>query len=174
VGRAGHTDRCGPVAIGLPVGRARRSRFFRSRNRFISPTTGAKWASAVRLVSADCIVADTPPSDDALAASIALGDVAVIPCLPSGLDLEATEPHAAIVNAVRARRADPLHVILVPNRVDSRARGQTAGRGDEAIWRNCCRPTGSRYAFVRAFNTGISIGEFYPNGPADKEVRALR
>ena len=97
----------------------------------------AEWAAAVRSIHSDFVVVDTPPSDDSLAASIALADVAVIPVLPSGLDLEATSRTLEIVGAVRARRADYVHVVLVPNRVDRRTlEGPPTRRRDGRIRRD--------------------------------------
>jgi cellulose biosynthesis protein BcsQ len=79
----------------------------------------AKWTATVRQVRTDYVVIDTPPSDEALAASMALAHVAVIPSLPSGLDLEVTRRTLNIVNAVRRWRTNSVHVILAPNRVAS-------------------------------------------------------
>src|SRR5579872_7104496 len=134
----------------------------------------AKWASAVRTVGGDYVVVDTPPSDEALAASIALGDLAVIPCLPSGLDLEATTRTLQIVNAVRVRRAAPLQAVLVPNRVDMRTlEGRQLVEEMEQYGETVGPPIGSRQAFVRAFSVGMSVSDFQPNGPADLELRML-
>ncbi len=134
----------------------------------------AEWASAVRRVHNDFVVVDTPPSDNSLAASIALADVAVIPVLPSGLDLEATNRTLEIVGAVRRAAADYVHVVLVPNRVDRRTlEGRQLVEEMEEYGEIVAPPIGNRSAFVRAFSTGNSVGEFDPNGPGIREIREL-
>src|ERR1700760_2048070 len=80
----------------------------------------------------------------------------------------------SIVDSVRSRRASPLGVVLVPNRVDRRTlEGQQLetelGRFGEVVG-----PTiGSRSAFVRAFAEGLAIAESAPNSSADLEIRQL-
>jgi chromosome partitioning protein len=134
----------------------------------------AKWAAAVRRIVRDYIVMDMPPSDEALASSIALADVAVIPCLPSGLDLEATGRTLDIVNAVRRRRAEDLHVVLVPNRVDRRTlEGRQLFEEMEQFGETVARPIGSRFVFVRAFSTGVSVKNIDPLGLAAFELAKL-
>jgi chromosome partitioning protein len=134
----------------------------------------AEWATAVRSIHNHFVVVDTPPSDDSLAASIALADVAVIPVLPSGLDLEATNRTLEIVGAVRSRRADYVHVVLVPNRVDRRTlEGRQLVEEMEEYGEIVAPPIGNRTAFVRAFSMGNSVGEFDPSGQSIREIREL-
>jgi len=134
----------------------------------------AKWVTAVKRVVSDYVVIDTPPSDEALASSIALADVAVIPCLPSGLDLEATSRTLDIVNAVRRRRADDLHVVLVPNRIDRRTlEGRQLVEEMERFGETVAPPIGSRLAFVRAFSTGVSVKNIDAQGAATLELNKL-
>ncbi len=141
---------------------------------FLSGRPVAEWASAVRRVHHDFVVVDTPPSDDSLAASIALADLAIIPVLPSGLDLEATNRTLEIVGAVRARRADRLHVVMVPNRVDKRTlEGRQLVEEMEEYGEIVAPPIGNRSAFVRAFSVGNSVGDFEPDGPGIREIREL-
>jgi chromosome partitioning protein len=134
----------------------------------------ADWAAAVRRFHNEVVVIDTPPSDDSLAAAIALADVAVIPVLPSGLDLEATSRTLEIVGAVRARRADNVHVVLVPNRIDRRTlEGRQLVEEMEDYGEIIGPPIGNRTAFVRAFSMGNSVGEFDPHGQGICEIRDL-
>jgi chromosome partitioning protein len=141
---------------------------------FSPHTPVAEWAAAVRRVHNDFVVVDTPPSDDSLAASIALADVAVIPVLPSGLDLEATHRTLEIVRAVRGRRAEYVHVVLVPNRVDRRTlEGRQLVEEMEEYGEIIASPIGNRSAFVRAFSIGNSVTEFDPDGPGAREIREL-
>jgi chromosome partitioning protein len=141
---------------------------------FSSSSSVTGWASSVRRVQADFIIIDTPPSDTAMAASLSLADVAVIPCLPSGLDLEATARSLDIVHAIRARRANRLHVILVPNRVDIRTlEGRQLVEEMERFDERIAAPIGSRTAFVRSFSIGYSVSQYDPKGLAAAEIRLL-
>ena len=134
----------------------------------------ADWAAAVRRLHNEIVIIDTPPSDNSLAASIALADIAVIPVLPSGLDLEATNRTLEIVGAVRARRTDNVHVVLVPNRVDRRTlEGRQLVEEMEGYGEIIAPPIGSRTAFVRAFSMGNSVGQFDPHGQGICEIRDL-
>ena len=134
----------------------------------------AQWASKVKLLRSDFAFVDTPPSDEAVAASMALAHVAVIPCLPSGLDLEATARTLQIVGAVRTRREEELHVVLVPNRVDRRTlEGRQIIEEMELFGETVARPIGNRSAFVRAFATGQSVCDSEPDRIADLEIREL-
>jgi chromosome partitioning protein len=132
------------------------------------------WVSSVGLVRSDYVVIDTPPSEAALGAALAIANVVIIPCTPSGLDLEATIKTLEHVQLVRARRTQPLHVILAPNRVDRRTLegkqlAEELGRFGEIV----TEPIGSRSAFVRSFFFGRSIGMLDPRGPGVQEVRHL-
>jgi chromosome partitioning protein len=132
------------------------------------------WAREVRRVKADIVLVDTAPGERQVGASIALADLVIVPCTPSGLDLDATGRTLSIITAVRRRRAAPLAVILIPNRVDSRTE---EGRQLEdellAMGETVSRPIGYRSAFVRAFNVGQSVAEFASGHAADNEIRAL-
>jgi chromosome partitioning protein len=132
------------------------------------------WALSVKRIDSDYVVIDTPPTDVGMGGALSLADVAVIPCLPSGLDLEATARTLEIVQAVRAQRADDLQVILVPNRVDSRTlEGRQLAEELERFGEHIAPTIGSRTAFVRSFSIGKSIGDLDPNGPGTGEIREL-
>jgi chromosome partitioning protein len=134
----------------------------------------AAWAGRVRLIEAACIVVDAPPHDRAVGAAVALSDILLIPCTPSGLDIESTEHTLAIVRAVRERRASPLEVVLVPNRVDSRTlEGRQVIEELQGFGEAVADPVGNRSAFVRAFSLGCSVTELAPGEKADLEIRAL-
>jgi len=133
-----------------------------------------RWVNAVSRVAGAYVVIDTPPVDDAVAASIALADVAIVPCLPSGLDLEATGRTLDVVRVIRARRSAPLPVILVPNRVDRRTlEGRQIVEELERFGEIIAPPIGSRYSFVRAFSSGISVAALDPGGSAAHELGVL-
>ena len=136
----------------------------------------ANWAHEVIRISADheYIVLDTAPSEDALSATIAACSLVVVPCTPSGLDLEATARTLEIVNPIRARRQGHPPLILVPNRVDARTLegrqlvDELAGFGEVVS-----PPIGYRTAFVRAFSDGCSVAEIPEGQVADLEVKLL-
>ena len=93
---------------------------FRVEGLAIPDAAVSRWAETVMRFDTDFLVIDTAPNDRALAASIAVCNVVLLPCTPSGLDIEATHHALKIVEAVRVRRRDPLQVAIVPNRVDMR------------------------------------------------------
>ena len=63
------------------------------------------WAKEVQRIKADCVVIDTAPNDRSLGATSAISDLVLVPCTPSGLDLDATVRTLEIVDAVRVRLA---------------------------------------------------------------------
>jgi chromosome partitioning protein len=132
------------------------------------------WVAEVRRVEADYVVIDTAPNDRALGASIAVSDLILIPCTPSGLDLEATVRTLEIIDNVRARRRERVHVVLVPNRVDQRTlEGQQLADELIAFGEPVAVAIGDRSAFVRAFAKGQSVGDLAPGQSADREIRSL-
>jgi chromosome partitioning protein len=134
----------------------------------------SRWAQTVRDLPHSHIIMDCAPNDRVLGAACALASLVLIPCTPSGLDLEAAAQTLSIVNAVRHRRHSDLNVILVPNRVDART---LEGRQIVAEMSSFGEPVapaiGSRSGFVRAFSSGMSICDFEPQGLAAKEVQLL-
>lgn len=142
----------------------------------VTAETLAPWVQSVRKKKADVLVLDCPPHlDAALGAAISLADLAVMPCGPSGLDMLAMGEVLGVVRAVRQRRTDGKPAALVvPNRVDRRT---SEGRELVDELAKLGEPVGPalayRSAFVRAFNTGDTVGTFAPGSPADLEVKAL-
>jgi chromosome partitioning protein len=134
----------------------------------------AQWAQIVRDLPHTHVVMDCAPHDRILGAACALASVVLVPCTPSGLDLEAAAQTLAIVNAVRHRRRPDLNVILTPNRVDSRT---LEGRQLMAEMASFAEPVGpavgSRASFVRAFSAGLAICDFDPLGPASIDIERL-
>jgi chromosome partitioning protein len=134
----------------------------------------AIWARRAREIDAVCVVIDAPPHDRAVGAAVAISDILLVPCTPSGLDLESTEQTLGIVRAVRERRAARLDVLLVPNRVDARTlEGRQVIDELRCFGEAVAGPIGNRQAFVRAFSLGCSVAELAPGEKADLEVRAL-
>jgi chromosome partitioning protein len=132
------------------------------------------WANHIKAVQADYLVIDTAPNEREMAASVALCDLILVPCTASGLDLEATSRTLSIIQAVRNKRKAPLRVILVPNRVDRRTlEGRQLVEELQTFGEPVGPPIANRSAFVRAFSTGQSVGDFAAGQPADLEIRNL-
>jgi chromosome partitioning protein len=121
----------------------------------------ASWVQDVRQIEADVVVIDTAPVDRSLGAACAISDLVLVPCTPSGLDLDATMRTLEIVDAVRVRSRGVPALILVPNRVDRRTlEGQQLVDELTAFGEHISAPIGDRAAFVRAFATGHAISRW--------------
>jgi chromosome partitioning protein len=132
------------------------------------------WGKKIASVQAEWIVIDTAPSERDVGASVAISSMIVVPCTPSGLDLESTWQTLGIVAAVRDRRQAPLSVVLVPNRVDSRTlEGRQIVSELTRLGEAVAPPIGNRSAFVRAFASGRSVGEADPGDLAHLEISNL-
>jgi chromosome partitioning protein len=134
----------------------------------------AAWLDVVRGVEANCIVIDTAPSDRALGASIAIADLVIVPCTPSGLDIEATARTLGIISAVRVRRGHVPALILAPNRVDIRTlEGRQLVEALADFGETVAPAIGDRSAFVRAFSAGRSVADIARGTAAEREIAAL-
>jgi len=136
----------------------------------------ATWMRELRRVAAsyDYVVVDTAPSPRALGASIAIASLVMVPCTPSGLDIEATVGTLEIIKKVRAhRRGHPL-LIIVPNRVDARTLEGKQLVDELLAFGEIVSPTiGNRSAFVRAFSVGRSIAEMASGEEGHREIQML-
>jgi chromosome partitioning protein len=138
--------------------------------------TAATWVHKLVQVTkfADYAVVDTAPHEYAVSASVAVSDLVVVPCTPSGLDLNATARTLEIIDMVRARKHGHPRVILVPNRVDSRTReGRQIGVALSGFNELVSPTIGDRAAFVRAFTAGRSVGEEPDAMAANREIQIL-
>jgi chromosome partitioning protein len=128
---------------------------------------------AVRAIAADYVVIDTAPDASTMIAPIALANVTVVPCTPTGLDIETRARTIEIVRKVR-RTIPEKQCFIVPNRVDARTlEGRQFVEELERLGERISPSVGSRVAFVRAFSAGQSISAFEPGGLASSEVREL-
>ena len=116
----------------------------------------AEWARLMRQIPHQIIVVDSAPNDRVLGAVLAVANIVLMPCTPSGLDIEATARTLDIVREVRATRQTALRAMIVPNRVDQLG-----------------PMIGSRSAYVRAFALGQSVADFASGTPADIEIKTL-
>jgi chromosome partitioning protein len=120
------------------------------------------------------VVIDTAPNAREMGASIALANLVLVPCTPSGLDLDATLQTLAIIDAARERRRDQIKVILVPNRLDRRTlEGRQLIDELSEFGELVAPPIASRAAFVRCFTSGQSVASFVPGDAADQEIQQL-
>jgi chromosome partitioning protein len=137
-------------------------------------TSVSAWAQEVRNIQAGLVVIDTAPNAREMGASIALANLILVPCTPSGLDLDATVQTLAIIGAARERRRDAIKVILVPNRLDRRTlEGRQLVEELREFGEIVAPPIASRSAFVRSFTSGQSVASFMPGDAADVEIRQL-
>lgn len=120
------------------------------------------------------VVVDTAPSEHALSASTGVSSLVLVPCTPSGLDLEAMVRALEIIDTVRTRRRGLPSLILVPNRVDARTLEGRQLVEELTGFNEAVAPTiGDRSAFARAFSTGRSVTEIADGQMADHEIKLL-
>ncbi len=151
-----------PGHLGFPV-----------RDLVLGEQSVVTWAKAVQRVEADYVVIDTAPNDRSLGAASGISDLVLVPCTPSGLDLEATIRTLEIVDAVRVRPHGIPRLILVPNRVDRRTlEGQQLVDELNGFGEHVSPPIGDRAVFVRAFSTGFPISS-WAGELAYGEIRTL-
>jgi chromosome partitioning protein len=132
------------------------------------------WAQEVRRIQAGLVVIDTAPNAREMGASIALANLVLVPCTPSGLDLDATLQTLAIIDAAREHRREQIKVILVPNRLDRRTlEGRQLIEELSEFGELVAPPIASRAAFVRCFTSGQSVASFVPGDAADQEIQQL-
>ena len=125
----------------------------------------ANWADLIWAAPGTTTIIDTPPHEYAVGAGVAVADVVVLPCTPSGLDLSAMEHAIAAIIFVRNKRGFDVPALLVPNRVDIETpEGQQIIESLEEFSEIVCNPIASRPAYVRAFSDGnLPIGELVLN-----------
>jgi chromosome partitioning protein len=138
--------------------------------------TVTNWVRELVRVAAkyEYAVVDTAPSERNLGASIAISNLVLVPCTPSGLDLEATVRTLEIIDAVRNRRRGHPSLIMVPNRVDARTREGKQIVDELAAFGEVVSPAiGNRSAFVRAFTAGRSVAEMPDGQLGHREIAQL-
>jgi chromosome partitioning protein len=136
----------------------------------------ATWAHELARASKlyNFVIVDTAPHEYAVSASVAVSDLVIVPCTPSGLDLNATARTLEIIDMVRARKRGQPSLILVPNRVDARTReGRQIGVALSGFNEVVSPTIGDRAAFVRAFSTGQTVAEMPDGLAAHREIQML-
>ena len=128
----------------------------------VSPENLQDWVLRLRRVKADVLILDCPPHlDVALGAAVGMADLVLLPCGPSGLDMLAMGEVLGVVRAARQKRGGRPDALVVPNKLDRRT---AEGRELVDELSKLGEPVGPalayRSAFVRAFNTGDTVGIF--------------
>jgi chromosome partitioning protein len=126
------------------------------------------------IASYEYVIIDTAPSERAVGASIAVSNMVLVPCTPSGLDLEATTRTVEIIKIVRAHRPRHLGLMLVPNRVDARTlEGRQLVEELSGFGETVGPTVGDRSAFVRAFSAGRSVADMPEGQAAQREIELI-
>jgi chromosome partitioning protein len=140
----------------------------------LADQTVQEWVRDVKQVSATYAVIDTAPNDRALGAAIAIADLVLVPCTPSGLDVEATVRTLEIIDAVRLRRQGQPDMILVPNRVDTRTlEGRQLAEELTGFGETVGPVIGDRSSFIRAFASGHAVADITAGQAAGREIGLL-
>lgn len=120
------------------------------------------------------VVVDTAPSEQALSALARVSSLVIVPCTPSGLDLEAMVRTLEIIDTVRIDQHGHPNLIIVPNRVDARTLEGRQLVEELTGFNEIIGPTiGDRSVFVRAFSSGRSIAEMADGEVAHREIQLL-
>jgi chromosome partitioning protein len=120
------------------------------------------------------VVVDTAPSEQALSALARVSSLVIVPCTPSGLDLEAMVRTLEIIDTVRIDQHGHPNLIIVPNRVDARTLEGRQLVEELTGFGEVIGPTiGDRAVFVRAFSSGCSIAEMADGEVAHREIQLL-
>jgi chromosome partitioning protein len=131
------------------------------------------WVRQTRTVAAEYVVVDSAPNAKTVIAPIAISHLTVLPCTPSGLDLEGIARTLEFFGTVRSRWPEK-RCVIVPNRVDSRTLEGRQFLEELARFGQIVGPSvGNRVAFVRAFASGQPVADLEPRGPAAEEVGRL-
>jgi chromosome partitioning protein len=136
----------------------------------------SNWVGKLNEISSEYayVVVDTAASARAYVASIAASSLVLVPCTPSGLDLQGTEAALELVDEIRRSRRGLPRVILVPNRVDARTlEGKQLVDELVAFGEEVAPTIGYRSSFVRAFHRGRSIAETAGGQAGHREIQLL-
>lgn len=126
--------------------------------------------------SADVLIVDLAPGFNPLVfAAVKRADIAIVPCTPSGLDLEPTADALEIAHEARDGRP---HLALVPSRTFPRTR---LGRDLPGVLAGIGEPYGAtvlpgithRVVCAESVLAGQSVLEYEPDGESAKEFVAL-
>ena len=115
-------------------------------------------------------ILDTAPHTETAALDAArAADMALVPCKPALIDLQAIGSTLDVVHLAKV----PAHIVL--NAVPSRGDLAEQARQAVDIYDIPCAPceVGHRIGFVHAYNAGLTVQEFEPSSKATNEINAL-
>jgi chromosome partitioning protein len=129
------------------------------------------WLTAARAAGFGLAIIDTPPAAGAEAGeAVRLSDLALIPCRPSLIDLEAIRRTAQMI----AITAKPGFVVFNGAPVAARGLLDDAGKfASAAGLASAPVVVRERSAFRHAWPSGSSVSEYEPGGKAAGEIAAL-
>ena len=116
-------------------------------------------------------ILDTAPHTEIAALDAArTSDMALVPCKPALIDLQAI---GSTMDVVTLAKVPETHIVLnaVPPRGDLAEQARQAVERYEVPCAPC--EIGHRIGFVHAFNAGLTVQEFEPKGKATNEINAL-
>ena len=115
-------------------------------------------------------ILDTAPHTEVAALEAArASDMALVPCKPSLIDLQAIGSTIDVAHLARV----PAHIVF--NAVPPRGDLTEQARQAVEIYDVPCAPCeiGHRIGFVHAYNAGLTVQEFEPKSKASNEIHAL-
>jgi chromosome partitioning protein len=129
------------------------------------------WVRQTRNVAAEYVVVDSAPNAKTVIAPIAISHLTVLPCTPSGLDLEGMARTLDFFGTVRSRWPEKRCVTCQTGcrTLEGRQFLEELAQFGQTV----APSVGNRVAFVRAFASGQSVADFEPRGPAADEVGRL-
>jgi chromosome partitioning protein len=113
------------------------------------------WVKRIQASPGRVTIIDSPPNEYAMGAAVAVAELVIVPCTPSGLDLAATEQAINAINFARKQRKHKVPILIVPNRVDPRTlEGQQITEELRKFGEIVTAPIVGRLGYVRAFTRG--------------------
>lgn len=119
---------------------------------------------------ATLVILDTAPHTETAALdAAAVAEMALIPCKPALIDLQAI---TSTINVIRLANV-PARIVF--NAVPSRGDRVDQARSAVEVFDVPCVPcaVGDRVAFMDAYNAGLTVQEYEPRGKASQEVSDL-
>lgn len=133
-----------------------------------------RWADDIREINSDFVIIDSPPLlDDVFGGTIAISNLVLVPCTPSGIDLAVTHTTLDVINEMREKDGEP-KILLVPSRVDLRTRlGTEVKDALSDLGHETSETIGDRSAYIDSLIEGKWIGDYKPTHIASLENDAL-
>lgn len=127
-------------------------------------------------VEGSIVLIDCPPSveDDASRIALRLADLALIPILPSPVDLWAAEAAVDLALRTRSRQGNELpRVALVPNQLRSTTLSFELPDSLKELGERVAPGISLRVAVAESAEWGWTVSEYAPSHPSDVEFRRL-